>query len=360
MDRSILCGPFMKRIFVSVIATALLTTGCFLAVAHAQAKPDNDGRLTIPWDEFKRLVNLDENKIVISLETFQKLLAQTGARTTPPHTLQNGNVVLTRKEFKNLVARMKPPVGPVAEPPFDHLITKAVYSGDMRKNSTAFTAVFNVHVLKEGVYAKVPVLPSSIALSDIRVGDEQALVVCENGYHNVVLPGAGEYTVTARYSLKSSLDKGPHKIDLAIQQTPITLLTLELPLTGIDVEIPEAQQVLTRPRGDATVVSAVIGQGSSISVRWRKEVAVAERISPKLYSEVHHLISIQDGVLETRSDINYTVLHSEVDVVRLAIPDNMNVLAVTGEGIGEWQERRRGTSACLSFHSPTAKRDPRR
>jgi len=73
-------------------------------------------------------------------------------------------------------------------------------------------------------------------------------------------------------------------------------------------------------------------------VRWRKKVAVAEKIPAKLYSEVSHLISIEDDALKINSDITYNILHSEVDAIRLAIPENMNVLAVSGEGVGEWQE----------------------
>ncbi len=337
----------MKRIILSTITTLLLITSGMLTIAHAQDNPDNRGELTVPWDEFKKLVNLDEDEIVITLETFQKLLAQTGTRTTPPHTLKNGNVVLTRSEFKTLVDQMKPPLGPDVTPPFDHLITKAIYAGEMQENSTAFTAVFYVHVLKKNTYVKVPILPKSIALADMKVGDEQALVVCENGYHTVVLPKDGEYIVTASYTKKSSLEKGPHKIDLAIRETPITLFKLEMPLKDIDVEIPQAQQVQTSQRDNTTIVSAVIGQGSSVSVRWRKKVAVAEKVPPKLYSEIHHLVSIQDDALKINSDINYTVLHSEVDAVQLAVPENMNVLTVSGEGVGEWQETSQGNQRIL-------------
>jgi hypothetical protein len=328
----------MKRITVGVITIAILIVSGLTIAAHAQDKPGNDTRLSVPWDEFKKLVNLDEDEIVISLETFQKLLAQTGARTTPTHVLKDGNVVMSREEFKKLVDQMKPPQAADATPPFDHLITKAMYSGEMKDNSTVFTAVFNVHVLKKGAYVRVPILPRQIALADMTVDGEPALVVVENGYHSIVLPSAGEYEVVASYSLKSSLDKGPHKIDLAIQQTPITLLTLEMPITDIDVEIPQAQQVLTGERDDKTVVSAVIGEGTAISVRWRKQVAAADKVPAKLYAEVHHLISIRDDALQTNTAIIYNILHSEVDAVRLVIPDNMNVLTVTGEGVGEWQE----------------------
>ena len=329
----------MKRIFISIIAVTLLMFSGLLIGVYAQEKNvDKESRLTVPWDEFKKLVNIDENEIVISLETFQKLLAQTGVKTTPPHTLSQGNVVLKRTEFKKLINTMKPPSERDTRPPFDYLITKAIYSGKMQKQDTVFKGTFNVHVLKKEAFVKVPILPQNIALADIKIGNEQALLVSENGYHNVVLSQAGEYVVTASFSLKSSLEKGPHKVDLSIRRTPITLLKLELPLKNIDVEVPQAQQVLTTIKDDVTIVSAVMTQGRSISVRWRKKVAVAEKIPPKLYSEVNHLISIEDDALKINSDINYNILHSEVDAIRLAIPENMNVLAVSGEGVGEWQE----------------------
>ena len=140
----------------------LICSGLSVRV-YAEENIDEKSQLTVPWDEFKKLLRLDENEIVLSLETFQKLLAQTGVKTTPAHTLQEGNVVLTRSELKKLVNQMKPPVEPDTQPPFDYLITKAIYSGKIKKNNTTFTGTLNVHILKKGVYLKVPFLPQSIA-----------------------------------------------------------------------------------------------------------------------------------------------------------------------------------------------------
>jgi hypothetical protein len=308
------------------------------APSYSQETSRTNSELTIPWEEFKKLINLDDDEIIISLETFQKLMAQTGVTVIPQHTLRGGNVVLKRAEFKNLINRMKPPDVAGVKPPFDYLITKAVYSGKMNKLSTDFTAEFNVHVLKKDTYLKVPVLYQSIALSEIQVNGKPALVVGESGYHNVILSDKGEYKVTAYFSLKSSLDKGPNKVDLSIRQTPITLLNLEMPKKKIDIEIPEAQQIITQESGNKTIVTAVIAQRNSISVRWRDKLAVTEKIPPKLYSEVYHLVSIEDDALKINTDINYNILHSEIDGVQFSIPENLNVLAVSGEGVGEWQE----------------------
>lgn len=327
-----------KRILIDFIITTLVILFESLTAVYADEIPNNKTHLTLPWHEFKKLLHLDENEIILPLETFQKLLAQTGTKTTPPHTIKEGNVILSKAEFKKLVDQMKPPTGLHAQPPFDYLITKAIYTGKMEKDNTTFTGTFTVHVLKKNAYLKVPLLPRSIALKDVKVGAEEALVVSESGYHKVVLSKAGEYQVVISFSLKSSLEKGPHKLDLAIQQTPITLLHLQMPVKDIDVEIPQAQQVLTDLKNGVTSVSAIIAPGNAISVRWRKKVATTEKIPPKLYCEVYHLISIEDHALKINSDINYNILHREIDGVRLLIPEAINVLTVYGEGVGEWHE----------------------
>jgi hypothetical protein len=332
----------MKKLLVLWIAAVLLIgNGIFVAVS-AQETQNPNGELTIPWDEFKKLLNLEADQIVIPMETFQKLVLQTGVKTMPSYTLKEGNVVLKREEFKKLVDQMKPPVDPDVKPPFDYLITKAVYSGVMNRDNTAFTATLTVHVLKDNAYLRIPVIPQNIALQDIKLDGKQALVVSENGYHQVVISRTGEHTVTVSFSLKSSLDKGPHKLDLNIQQTPVTVLNMDLPLKEIDVEVPQAQQLSSRVSGNRTLVSALITPGRYISIQWRKKLAVTEKIPPKLYSEVYHLLSIEDDVLKLNADINYNILHSEIDQVRLAIPDNMNVLSISGDGVGEWQELSRG------------------
>ncbi len=331
----------MKRI-LTVICLAILATGGLAEKTKADemVRPGNPGgEATVPWDQLSSLLNLDKDQIVISLETFQKLLAQTGIKPTGTHTIRGGNVVLTRAEFDSLVMQMKPPVEITDGRPVDFLITKALYGGKMKTNSTAFTAEFTVHILKKDAYVTIPILPAAIALEDVTVDGKQALVTSNGGYHNVVLTKDGEHKVVAQFSVKSSLDKGPNKFDLNILSTPIRLLTLEMPLKDIDVEIPQAQQVLTSVRGDITVVSAAISPDGNVSVRWRKKVAPTEKIPAKLYTELYHLLSIEDGNLSITTDINLNILYSEIDGVRVAIPGHLRVLSVTGEGVGEWQEK---------------------
>jgi hypothetical protein len=326
-----------KHVILIAIMGIMLLIG-WLNLLYSQESKERDSQLTIPWEEFKKLLNLEGEQITLPMETFQKLLAQTGMVTTPAFTVSGGNVILTRQEFQKLVDQMKPPAGGDGQPPFDYLITKAVYSGKMGKQTTSFNGIFTIHVLKRDVYLRIPLLPQNMALEDVKIEGKAALVVSENGFHQVVLSKPGEYTITASFSIKTEMERGPHRMDLYIQQTPITLLSLDMPLKDIDVEIPQAQQLSTSLQNSRTLVSAVITPGQYISIQWRKKLALTEKIPPKLYSEIYHLISIDDDALRLNSDVTFNILHSEIDAVRFLIPDNMNILSISGEGVGEWQE----------------------
>jgi len=323
----------MKGIFRCVLLLFIIG-GC----VFAQTPAEKGGELTVPWEEFKRLLNLDEQNIILPIATFHKLLAQSGQQA-PPHSVHAGNVTLTHQEFQKLVDAMKAPVNSGHKPPFAYLITKAAYTGQLKRNNAEFQAQLTIRVLGKDSFHKVPVLPQHLALRDLQVNNKQALVVTEGGYHTVVLSGDGEFNISANFSIKCSLDRGPQKIDLPIQRTPITLFDLTIPLEEIDVEIPQAQNLVIDKANKSTRVNAVISPGNAISVRWRKQIEAAEKIPAKLYSDVNHLISIEDDALKTRSEINYTILHSEVDAVRVVVPEGMNVLNVIGEGVGEWQEQ---------------------
>ncbi|MEL6823481.1 MAG: hypothetical protein AAFP70_17110, partial [Calditrichota bacterium] len=244
---------------------------------------------------------------------------------------------------------MKAPINSGHKPPFAYLITKAAYTGELKRNNAEFQAQLTIQVLGKESFHKVPVLPQHLALRDLQVNGQQALVVTEGGFHTVVLSGEGEFNISANFSLKCSLERGPQKIDLPIQQTPITLFDLTIPLEEIDVEIPQVQNLVINKTNKSTQINAVISPGNAISVRWRKQVEAAEKVPAKLYSEVNHLISIEDDALKTRSEINYTILHSEVDAVRVVVPEGMNVLNVIGEGVGEWQEQTQQNTQVLNI-----------
>ncbi|MDY0017402.1 MAG: hypothetical protein RBS89_06145 [Candidatus Delongbacteria bacterium] len=323
----------MKKYFSRGVILAIL-----LSLVAIPAFSQEKSEVSLPWNEFKSLVNLDKDQMIIPIATFEKLVLQTGRQDYKPQNIVNGNVIISQAEFKKLVDGMKAPSGLNLTPPYEYLVTKAVYKGKMNRENTDFTATFLVHVLKDDQYLKIPVIPNSTAVEDIKVNGKPALIVSESGYSNVVLQGKGEYRIEAEFSVKSTLEKGPYELYININKTPITLFELEIPMPQIEVEIPQANQISTNEKNKVTYVSAVITESYSISVKWRKKFEIIEKLPPKVYADLNHLISIEDNALKTTTQINYNILHSEIETVAVSIDDNVNILNIYGAGTGEWQE----------------------
>jgi len=302
-----------------------------------QGQDEKKSSLTVPWDEFKQLLKIGQNDVVLTWDNFQKLLAQTGAKQKPDYKFSGGNVILTQSEFKKLISQMVPPQG--LTPPFDYLITSAEYKGKMKKESVTFSADFTIHVLKKNAFVKIPFLSNELAIEKVLVNNHSAIIAREGNQHFLTVADSGEYDVQASFSVKASLDKGPSRFRLPIPPTSITLFSLEIPLRNVEVEIPEAQYISTSSRDSLTIVSASIRTGDQINVKWSKQVPTLEKIPAKVYVEVYHLVSIEDDALKITTDINYNVLHSEIDTLRMIIPDNINILNIAGDGVGEWREK---------------------
>ncbi|MBN2355271.1 hypothetical protein JXO59_04120 [candidate division KSB1 bacterium] len=332
------------RLCFFLILFLLSSIGLVYATA---ADTSGKTQISLPWDEFKKIIRLDENQVILSMEIYHKLLAQTGVEVEAQPVVRDGYVMLTRAQFDRLVEQMKPPQGTTAAPPVDFLVTRAAYAGVMGQENVRFTATFNVAVLKRDAFLKVPLLPQSIALEDIKVNNKAAMVVRENGYHHIIFNQKGDYTATAVFSIRSSLEKGPHLLDIPIIETPITLLQLKIPLTNIKVDIPQAQQLRTQITAGRTDIYATLTSGRSIRVEWRKKVAPAERVAAKVYSEVLHLVSIEEDVLKVDTDIHYNILHSEINQVRVVVPRYLTVLSVTGAAVGDWRESMSGDERVL-------------
>ncbi|HXK48826.1 MAG TPA: hypothetical protein PKW56_00005, partial [Clostridiales bacterium] len=323
----------MKKYLSCGVILAIL-----LSVLTIPAFSQEKSEVSLPWNEFKSLVNLDKDQMIIPIATFEKLVLQTGKQDYKPQNIVNGNVIISQAEFKKLVDGMKVPAGLNLTPPYEYLVTKAVYKGKMNRENTDFTATFLVHILKDDQYLKIPVIPNSTAVEDIKVNGKPALIVSESGYSNVVLQGKGEYRIEAEFSVKSTLEKGPYELYININKTPITLFELEIPMPQIEVEIPQANQISTTEKNKVTSVSAVITESYNISVKWRKKFEIIEKLPPKVYADMNHLISIEDNSLKTTTQINYNILHSEIETVAVSIDDNVNILNIYGAGTSEWQE----------------------
>lgn len=317
---------------------------------YSQEKSD-EGSVRIPWDEFRKLLELDKDEVILSWEEFQKILNQTGQKYVPPFQLKNEKVVLTRDQFKKLLNQMRPPVITIIRPPADYLITKASYKGRITKTNALFRADFGVEIFakQRSQYVKIPLFPQNIALKNVLFDGKQGLVILEGNRHTLATKNVGTHQIAVDFSLKTAGDQGPQGLSFPIPRTPITSLEIDIPYTKIEVEISNAQQIEISERGRMTHVSALLSPTNSINIRWRRKLPEAVKGPAKIYADTISHISIEDDALRINADITLSVLQNTIPFITLRVPEGYSILDVRGSGLGDWHELTRKETAFLDI-----------
>jgi hypothetical protein len=343
----------LRFLIQSCLAVVFFLSG----TTAAQEKPD-EGKVSIPWEEFRKLLELDKDEITLSWEEFQKILVQTGGKYLPPFQMKEETVVLTREQFKKLLDQMKPPVISAITPPADFLITKAKYQGKMTENNVLFRADFSIEIFpkEREQFLKIPLFPQNIALKDVLFDGKQALVILENNQHVLTTNAVGRHDITVDLSLKTSFDQGPRSFSLPIPITPITSLDLDIPLKKIEVEIANAQHLETSMRAGLTHVFALLAPSSSIDVKWRKELPEAIKGPAKIYADSINHIVIEDDALRVNAEVSLAVLQNTIPSLTLKIPEGYSILNVQGSGLGDWRELEREGAKFLEIPFDYAKK----
>jgi hypothetical protein len=308
-----------------------------LYAEEAETKKESS-EVRISWEEFKELLKMDADEIKLSWDEFKKLLAQTGSEVKIEYSIQNGMVVLTRQQFKELLDKMKKPdISPVI-PPGDYIITRAEYNGIMEQNSTTFNVTFDLEIFKTGRtdYPKIQLMPQGVALRNIELDGNPALVMAENGWYVLATDKLGQHKVTLSFSVKTELDKGPDVLSITIPQTAITLFNIDIPVTDAKVEIPEAKYMTVSSRGGYTSVRAVLSTTSYIALKVHRTVVKEKKKVPaKIYAEVMNLLSVLDNALQVTARFKLDVLQNSISGIKVSIPSGYSVLYVRGQNYEE-------------------------
>lgn len=332
----------LSSIFLPIIFTVLVGIfwGGILVPVYAETTQEDNhsSSVKISWDEFKKFLKLDADEIYLSWDEFKKLLEQTGSEVKVEYDIQNGMVVLQREQFKKLLAEMKAPDVKPLEPPRDYLITKAEYSGIMKGKSTTFDVRFYLEIFQKerNTYPRIRLMPEGIALREIKLDNTEALVMIENGWYVLTTDKIGQHTIDLKFSIKSTLDKGPDALNLVIPQTAITLFKVDIPLDDVTVEIPgEKYMTISRIAGH-TILKAVLSTTSNIKLKVHRRVAIEKKRGPaKIYAETMNLLSIEDDALRVNTRFNLNILGNTIPNIKVYVPLGYSVLYVRDQNLAE-------------------------
>jgi len=333
MSRATWCGA--AAVLCAVALTAL-SAGAQQAPPKDEEKIDNEGRVILNWETFRKITEHEraagEPKLVLPWKEVQTLLG------VEVEGVADAQVTLDWQQFKALlqwsVERRKPKVVPV---PADYVIASADYSGTLRKEGAVFELALAVDVLKQEGWKRIPLLPAGVALEQAKLPDNCFLNASEKGYE-MLTEGAGRMQVSLRFAAAVAEEAGAFRTRFNTMPGGTTVLKLTVASPGVTVTVAGAQAVLPlEAKQGETVVGVSLPSGAPVQITWERALEVMAKVPPSIYAETLTLVAVGEGVLTCRERVNLSVLHSGIRSVVLLVPQQASVLEVTGRDVYDWR-----------------------
>lgn len=248
-------------------------------------------------------------------------------------------VVMKLDEFLELYEKSKEQE---AQAPRDHALASARYTGkvlieDGRPHAATFKAKMHIEVLAKKGWARVPVLPATVALQKATIGGKEAAVVIEDGYYTLVTDKRGALDLDLEFAAAVTTAQGRSSLAFDLAPSGATELELAVPADqDLDFTVANARLSSDKVVGGDRVVEATLPATGSLSVSWQVEIPEAAKQDARVYAEVYTLVGIGDGLMRTTTTIQDTILFAGVNTLRFSLPKDMTLLDVTGSGIRDW------------------------
>jgi len=309
--------------------------GLALLSPLARANASDNTRLKLPWAQIQKLLNINKDEIRLTWGEFQTLLRHTRQKRVPALTISDGDVVLSKEEFKVIINSLILPPPPLSQ----SYLTKAEYAGVVKKDSVAFKTTIHLHLHnKKGKLLELNIFPGSVGFEEVLFDGQPANTEHRGGRLYLSTKADGYHKVQLQFSISNPRGLDSQQFGFPIVKTPITKFDLVIPESHLDVKIPNALSLETKKGPKGTRVEAILAPNTYVHVSWNPIVPSKDKGPAQIYVDANHLLSIEDDALRVQSVLNFQILKNSIDAVRLEIPRGYDVVHVTGDSLGEWEE----------------------
>jgi len=218
-----------------------------------------------------------------------------------------------------------------------HAISRARYSGELAGEAIVWTGQLEVELFTDET-VMLPLLPSSVTLSDLRVDDDNAAILVENGRFVTPVKGRGRHQVVIGFESPVQRGEGPPRVAVQVPAVPVSRFDLTLPGRK-EVSVTPAANVTSRRRGEATVATVFAPMTTTISFSWAEAVPDEIRAKVRANASLFHAVHAEEGVLMVRAFALYEVTRGETNQLRFVVPPGVQVNRITSPNgaVADWR-----------------------
>ncbi|MCR9198166.1 MAG: hypothetical protein NXI04_05955 [Planctomycetaceae bacterium] len=262
---------------------------------------------------------------------------------------QEASAVVPYAEYMKLLDAYMKNTGAADNSP-DAVITESHYSGSVEDDVARIEAELQIEVLREDGWARLPLTFGQSAVGRLKTDrpDDTLLRGVSDGKYELLLKGKGQHTVTI--SLLAAIKTSPEHRSFRITCPAVGISDLTLTIPEADQAVRLFPLQVLQPVDDAadgtTKIKASLGSASYFEARWNPE-AGSQPIMDLLTSVSNSTnVRIEQGLIQTTTQLNYEVLRGELTEVAVAVPADASIIDVvsTSGRIRTWSAEAVGTT----------------
>ncbi len=266
-----------------------------------------------------------ERRIYVPFEDLEKVFEDGGRGVFLPYRefLELWNELTLKREEKEA----KPP-------PVEAVLARAEYTGRVQEGGAVFDARLTVESFQSG-WVSLPLSEQALpGIGEAETG--RAVLQVKPDGAALLLPDKGVYEIRLKIYAPVTRRDGKSEVALHLPVAAVSRLSLMVPGTDLTFETQPAAAHTARERGEETEFSCFFGAGGSQEIAWAARTAAVE-MEPLILASSKLRTSIGAGTVVTRAEITHRILRAPLERLRVGLPADQEVLAVTGPGVREWR-----------------------
>ena len=257
-------------------------------------------------------------------------------------------VFLPYAEFRKLWDAANKPVEPKADPdiqksPIAAMITETESSAKLNGELVEVTAIIRFDLIEPG-WHRLPLQLQQAAIMEAKIGDQPAQILGDNqnGYMLLIerkkdSPVRGELTL--KYAKTYEKLPGRNSVSFQVPQAPMSRWEFRIPDSGVKVDFSPmiaASELPADEGAEETVFRAFAGLTPSVQIGWTPKAEGAVGLETLANVQTHQRVTIDEGVVRNRVQLNYTISRGELKKMAIEVPDDQKITGVVDDNVSGW------------------------
>lgn len=219
------------------------------------------------------------------------------------------------------------------------LVRKVDYRLTIDPGSDGATIEAEIELHLEGPRAEVPLLPSTVALTDVSEGNKPLPTRVIGGWHQATVTGVGRHVLTAAFRMGIDRSQGQPQVTLPLAPAPILRVAAIVPgnrAVTFDPAVPLKVTTVGEDPGGTTTAIGYLPPGEQVVISWTEPRTAPEQIT-SVNTETYQLVKIEEGVVRSKVEIRYEIIRGTLKELPIQLPDQAVLYKVSGDGIEDWR-----------------------